>query len=137
MTISELIKLCSYQDVEKELKSHYLDVDTKEFRELYLTLERMTIKRTANKELFLCITARRIQDDGKDPAVDTFDEYDKDIYFDVSGYEKENEVLYSLSALSYEEFLQYSVDEDTLQKFSYESILAHALWEVTSYGFIK
>lgn len=76
-----------------------------------------------------------MQEDRKDPAVDVFDDSDKDIYFDVSGFEKETEVLYSISSLSYDEFLQYSIEENTLEKFAPESILAHALWEITSFGF--
>lgn len=135
MTVFNLIKLCPYQDVEKELKLYYNDVDTKGFRRLYLQLSKMTITKPINKEMYLCITARRMQDDGKDFAVDVFDEKDRDIYFDVSGFEKGIEVLYSISSLSYEEFLQYSLDEDTLEKFAPESILAHVLWEITSYGF--
>lgn len=135
MTISNLLKLCSYQDVEKELKLHYSYVDTKKFSKLYLHLTKMSVKKPINKNLYLCITARRIQNDGIDPAVDVFDEGDKDIYFDVSGFEKGTEILYSVSSLSYEEFLQYSIDEETLEKFTPESILAHALWEITSYGF--
>lgn len=135
MTISNLLKLCSYKDVEKKLKLHYSDVDTEKFSRLYLHLTEMAIKKPINKELYLCITVRRMQNDGKDSAVDEFDEGDKDIYFDVSGFEKGTEILYSISSLSYEEFLQYSIDKDTLEKFTPESILAHALWEITSYGF--
>lgn len=135
MTVLNLFKQCSYQDVEKELKSHYSDVDTEEFRRLYLYLSKMTIKNLSNKKLYLCITVRKMQDDGKDAVVDVFDKSDKDIYFDVSGFEKGMEALYSISSLSYEEFLQYSIDDHTLKKFAPESILAHALWEITSFGF--
>lgn len=135
MTVFNLLKMCSYQDIEKELMLHYSNVDTEEFRKLYFWLNEMTIKRTINKKLYLCITVRKIQDDGTDPAVDVYDENDKDIYFDVSGYEKGNEILHSIVSLSYEEFLQYYIDKDTLEKFTPESILAHALWEITSFGF--
>lgn len=135
MTILNLFKLCSYQDVERELTTHYSDVDTDNFRRLYLTLSKMKIKKVINKELYICITVRRIRDDGLDPAVDEYDEFDKNIYFDVSGFEKKADILYSISSLSYEEFIQYNIDEKTLEKFSPESILAHALWEITSFGF--
>ena len=135
MTILNLFNLCSYQDVERELLTHYSDVDTDNFRRLYLNLNKMKIKKVIDKELYICITVRRIQDDGLDLVLDEFDEFDKDIYFDVSGFEKGNDILYSISSLSYEEFLQYKIDEKTLERFSPEAILAHTLWEITSFGF--
>ena len=58
------------------------------------------IKRTINKDRYLCITVRKIEDDETDPAVEVFDEIDEDIYFDVSGYENGDEMLHSIVSLS-------------------------------------
>ena len=49
--------------------------------------------------------------------------------------EKNEEGLYSIASSSFEEYLQCSIKKSTLEKFLYESILAHTLWELTSYGF--
>lgn len=133
MKILDMLRSCSYQDVEKELQLHYQDFDAEEFGKLYRKLSQMTVKEPLEKEWYLGITVRRMTEDGTDPAVEVFDEKDKDIYFDVSGFEKDSEILYSVSALPYEELIQYSIDEDTLNKFTPEAILAHALWEITSY----
>lgn len=44
-------------------------------------------------------------------------------------------MLYFIASSPHEEFIQYIIDEDTLIKYIPESILAHALWELTCYGF--
>ena len=92
------------------------------------------MKEPLEKEWYLGITVRRMTEDGTDPAVEVFEEKDNNIYFDVSGFEKDSDMLYSVSSLPYEELIQYSIDEDTCDKFKPESILAHVLWEITSYG---
>lgn len=135
MTILDLIKKCPYQDVEKKLKYHYDDVKTKKFCKLYLDLSNMTINNVIDEDWYLRIAACRVEDDGTDYVVNVFDENDKDLYFGVSVYQKGNEKLYSIASSPHEEFLQYIIDEDTLKKYTPESILAHALWELTWYGY--
>lgn len=135
MTVSNLLKLCSYEDIEKKLTLHYNDVNTEEFRKLYLYLSEMTINNPMEEDFYICITAHKILDDENTLVVDLFDENDKEIYFDVSGYEIGNDILFSISSMSYREFLQSYIDKNTFKKFSPESILTHTLWEITSYGF--
>lgn len=135
MKIMDLLKLCHYEDVEKKIVLYYGDKELDECRKLYQSLKNMTIKKPLIKDLYIGITVRKQNEDGTDTAVDVYNENDPDIYFDVNGFEPDDEMLHSIAALSYEEFLQYGIGEETLLKFSYESILAHSLWEITSYGF--
>lgn len=135
MRIMDLLKLCSYENVERKIVLYYGDNELEEYRKLYQDLKNRIVKKHLRKNLYICITVRQTNDDGTDPAIDLFDENDTSIYFDVSGLEIGNEMLYSIASSSYEEFLQYLIEENTLEKFSYETILAHALWEITSYGF--
>lgn len=135
MKIIDLLKLCPYESVEKKIVLYYGDEDLEEYRKLYQHLQNMIIKNHLEKDLYICITVRQINDEGTDPAIDVFDENDKNIYFDVSGFEKNDEILQSITSSSFEDFLQYSIEKHTLERFPYESILAHALWELTSYGF--
>ena len=135
MTVSNLLKLCSYENIEKKLKLLYDDVNTEEFRKLYLYLSEMTINKPIEENFYISITAYKITDNENTLVVDLFDEDDKELYFDVSGYEIGKEILYSITTMSYEDFLQSHIDKNTYDKFSPESILAHALWEITSYGF--
>lgn len=64
MTILDLLKLCSYQDVEKELESHYSEVDTEKFRRLYVDLGKIEIKNLSTKSgtsALLSVECRRIE----------------------------------------------------------------------------
>lgn len=135
MKIMDLLNLCHYEDIEKKIVLYYGDKELDEYRKLYQSLKDMTIKNLLIKDLYIGITVRKQNEEGTDPAVDIYNENDPNIYFDVSGFQTDVEMLHSIAALSYEEFLQYGIEEDTLAKFSYESILAHSLWEITSYGF--
>lgn len=136
MTILDLIRKCSYQDVENKIKIHYnyKKSEMKKMRRLYLDLSNMPIRNILDEEWYLCIVAFRVEDED-DYAVDVFDEDDKDLYFDVSAYHKGEEMLYSIAASLHEEFLQYIIAENTLKKYTPETILAHALWELTAYGY--
>lgn len=127
MRIIDLVQMCRYEDVEKELKAHYDDFtkEKRKFRKLWSKLSTMTIKNVIDEEWYLYVFAGR----------DEFDEEDEEIYYDAGAYQKGDEMLYSLGATPHEEFLQYLVDEKTLEKFAPESILAHALWELTAYSF--
>lgn len=137
MKIQDLIKACPYQDVEKKILHHYNDIDTEKLRKTYAELSAMTIRNAEDEEWYLCVVACRVpEDDDEDPvAVDVFDEDDKDLCFDVSAYKKGDEMLYSITMSSFEEFLQFTVEERTRKRFTPASILAHALWELTCWSY--
>lgn len=135
MTILDLIRICPFQDVENELNAHYDDINIKKTRKLYSDLRSKIIENVIDEKWYLCITARRMQEDGADPAVEEFDEKDESIYFDVSAYRKGDDMLYSIASLPHEDFLQYIIEDKTLRKYAPKAILAHALWELTYYGY--
>lgn len=137
MTILDLISKCQFQDVENKIKIHYNYENSEMIKmsRLYLDLSNMPIEKIINEEWYLCIAACRVEEDGTDYVVDVFDEDDADLCYDVSAYHKGEEMLYSIASSSHEVFLQYIIDEDTLKKYTPETILAHALWELTSYGY--
>ena len=64
-----------------------------------------------------------------------FSENDTLLWFDVSGFINGDDEIYSIASSGYSEFLLYNISEETLEKFSYETILAHCFYEVTFYGF--
>jgi hypothetical protein len=76
------------------------------------------------------------KDDGNDDyyCPDSFDENDTELYFDVCGKDVEC-CGYSIVASSYEDWLSFYVDDNTLAKLSYSSIIAHCLLEMTFFGF--
>lgn len=65
----------------------------------------------------------------------TENDSDLDLYFDVSAYSYDNDTVFSISTVDKYEFLDYNISEDTLNNFSYASIMAHCLWEITSYSY--
>lgn len=51
-----------------------------------------------NGKWYLRIAACRVEENGTDYVVIVFAENDKDLYFGVSVYQKENEMLYSIAS---------------------------------------
>jgi|GEM_PF-669443 len=135
MKIIDILKLCDFENVEKQIIFHYGNDDLDKYRNLYRKLKNIKIEKNLTTNSYIGITVRQKNEDGTDPAIEASNKNDENIYFDVNGFETDDELLHSIAALSYEEFLQYGIEEETLSRFSYESILAHSLCEVTSYGF--
>ena len=107
MTILDLIKKCPYPEVEEKLKYHYDDYDevkAEKFRKLYLDLSNKIIKNVINDEWYLHIAAFRVEEDA-DYVVNVFDENDKELYFDVSVYQKGDDLLYSIASSPHEAIL--------------------------------
>ena len=80
---------------------------------------------------FLC----NEDDEDEDVRLTEFDEYDSNLYFDVSAFEENNEYAYSISATPYKELLGYEISDETRGLFTDASILAHVLWEATGYSY--
>lgn len=83
----------------------------------------------------IIINAYSSDDDEEPRWHDVFDENDSSLYFDVSAIKDNEDILYSISAADKLKFLEYSICDETLARFSGAAILAHCLWEITSYSF--
>ena len=136
MLIADLIKSGCFEDVNKKILLHYGDKDNDKFRHLFAELKRKSLLPIKMEPLTIFITACRETDDDS-IAVADFDEDDAGLYFDVSGYIEGEEILYSIASSPYGEFLGYNVDNETIKKFSPETILAHTIYEITAFGFDK
>ena len=80
---------------------------------------------------FLCSE----NDENEETRLTVFDEYDPNLYFDVSAFYENDEYAYSITATPYKELLGYEISNETRSLFSDASILAHVLWEATAYSF--
>ena len=76
--------------------------------------------------------------------VEVKDDFDEEIYVDVSGYltdEKKNTVgnavSYALEFTPWEEWLGMDIDKKSTQVFSESEIISHCLYEMTFYGFTQ
>lgn len=134
MIVKDLLIKSSYKKIESKIKLHYGENELPSYKKLYFKLLNLKIDSVLDTDLYIFINAYKETED-EDILVEIFNEDDTTLYFDVSGYELNESMIYSIAASSYSDFLQYKIDEKTLGKFSYESILAHCFYEVTAYGF--
>ena len=135
MKIREMLKNTDFNDVLNQIQKHYDDVDTEKIHDLYLKLKE-------NSNLIKCenysitINAYSVKNDNEAPILLTdFDENDTSLFFDVSAIKGNEDIVYSISTVNKIEFLDYDVSQSTLMNFSNAAILAHCLWEITSYSY--
>lgn len=77
----------------------------------------------------------RILDIAKSISGAASDEFAWFLGGDVSAYELSSKTIYSIASSPYADFLNYTIDEETLRRYSFPTILAHCFYEITSYGF--
>lgn len=136
MLVSDLIKSCCFEDVNAKILLHYGEKDNDKFRQLFDELKKMSSLPIKKENLTIFIKVFLETDEDSIP-ITYFNEDDVGLYFDVCGYIDGEEMIYSIASSPYDEFLGYSVDDDTMSKFTPETILAHAIYEITAYGFDK
>ncbi len=136
MTIANLIRNCSFEQVNEKILLHYGNKDNEKFRQLFNQLKKKSALPIKADSLTILIKVYHETEDDS-IYVAEFDEDDVTLYYDVSGFMEDEEMLYSIASSGYDEFLTYEVAEETLKNFSPESIIAHCLYEITAYGFEK
>ena len=132
MRIIDLINICSFKKIAQKIVLHYGSCDLIKYKELYEKLKEMELP--VSKDFCIYISAYQEKNDDY-ILVHDFNEDDTNLFFDVSGYKSKDSIVYSIAAASFTEFLQFQIDEDTLSKYSNETILAHCFYEITYYGF--
>ncbi len=136
MLIAELIKNCTFELVNQKILLHYGEKEIEDYRKLFLLLkEKFALPQTTGDLTIFIKTFIETDDDSI--YVSDFDENNPELFFDVCGHYDGDDLVYSIAASDYDEFLTYAVDEETLAKFLSENILAHCLYEITAYGFEK
>lgn len=129
MTIADLLKECPYEKIAEKFRLHYGGDKMRELKSLYNWLTIMEPSEMSGRSLYICINAY----DMEGMELKRFDENNPDVDFDVFAYEKKNKKeVYSIAATSYADFIGCIVDEDTLNRYSHENILAHCFLEITS-----
>ena len=132
MKIIDILKLCDYRKIEEKIKFYYGNDNLCEYEKLYNEL--MCRKTDSADDCGMYITIKAYLKE-TDMEVEDFSENDTSLWFDVSGFINDDDEIYSIASSGYSEFLLYDISEETLEKFSYETILAHCFYEVTFYGF--
>ncbi len=134
MKVKELLKTTEFNDVAEHIKLHYGDEHISEFNKLYSRLKNSNECIECEK-MSVIINAYSFDSDDEPKWTDVFDENDSSLHFDVSAIKENEDILYSISAVDKLKFLEYSICDETLALFSGAAILAHCLWEITSYSF--
>ncbi|MFJ6209216.1 DUF6557 family protein [Lysinibacillus sp. NPDC092081] len=135
-TLKDLVLLTPFDKVWEKIVLHYPNRIEENFRVLYEKLHIIDLKDNYSN-LFIYINAfENDENDENDEPVfqSSFDENNKSLYFDVSGRDDDH-IGYSLVGNSFNEWLNFYIDSDTLDSMSVESILAHCLWEMTYFGY--
>ena len=133
MKMKELFSQTDVEEVLTHIKLHYEEASLEDFRCLYKTLSEMSPKENTN-DMTIIINAFIVCDED-DIWVEDFNDGDDSLYYDVSAFSKNEDIVYSIVSSDYASFLGYYVDDSILSKLSAPSILAHCLWEITAYSF--
>ncbi|MFF2448332.1 DUF6557 family protein [Neobacillus sp. NPDC058068] len=139
-TLKDLVSTTPFDKVWEKIILHYSDRMEREikdiqndFRVLYEKLHNVELKDN-HSNMVIYINAFETDENDESVFQSSFDENNQNLYFDVSGRDDEH-IGYSLVGNNFNEWLNFYIDSDTLNSMSFESILAHCLWEMTYFGY--
>lgn len=122
-----------FGDVVKQITNHYGDEELTQYEKLYNRLKELVPNENLNNATLLIRVFKETDEDSI--LIDSFDENNAELNFDVSLKQDDEDILLSIASSSYADFLSYKVEEETIKKLSYPAMLAHSLWEITAYTF--
>lgn len=118
-------------DVLEKVSHFYGNKHTKEIGNLYTELKTLKPQKCSNI-LTIEINAYKEVND-QFIYVENFDENDDNLIFDVSAYSTADTETYSIETADKIDFLSYIISSETQRKYSKALILAHCLWDITSF----
>ncbi|MDE5884572.1 MAG: hypothetical protein K2H29_05780 [Oscillospiraceae bacterium] len=133
MIIYDLIQRASTEDVLNSIKLYYGTKHINEIKDFLINLKNTKLQVC---ELVLMITINAYKEvDDEVEYLETFDENDPNVIYDVIAYDNNSDELYSIEASKAEDFLNYKISTETEKKYSETAILAHCLWDITAFLF--
>lgn len=133
MSIKELLLTTKDKEILDAISLHYGEEEFIQYKKLIDKLRCMKIKKSKDNLTVFIKVYKEIDDEEIFLAGD-FDMMDNELIFDVSAYDEKEEV-YSIAGISFNDFLNLYVDEETMNRLPSSHILAHCLYEITSYSF--
>lgn len=133
MFIYEAILNTEFESVFRILKRNYSIENGYEYKNLYSQLQNMNPTNVGLLTIFVNV----YMESGEDSIlIENFNENDLSLYFDISAYKTEgDDCIYSIASIKYSDFLGCKIDKDTQRKMSLSTIIAHSLYEITTYSF--
>ena len=131
MIIYDLIIAVPLSDVLEKVSHFYGDEHINDISNLFVKLKNSKPKKCKNILTIEINAFKEVND--KFIYVDNFDENDDNMIFDVSAYSTTDNEIYSIESADKIDFLSYIISSETQRKYSKTSILAHCLWDITSF----
>ena len=118
MKLYDILQQTMWLDVEKSIKIHYPEVkQIKKYKKVYFKLLELEPIIDENNDIQIII-------------------HYNDLWFEVLGYSKKNNVLYGLEYVRWEDWLGFEVHPDVLN-LPAPDVVAHCLVEMTYAGFTQ
>lgn len=137
LAVRDIVNYVKWRDVKRAIK-YYYPTDHNNYEKLFYKIGKMPRFKTEPGET-LVITG------GLWMEGDWFEKYgqkflndmitgDESQYYSVNLKKAGEEFTYSMSFIKWKKFVNYPIDFDTLNHFTFIDIIAHVLWEMTYYG---
>ena len=130
---NDLIIMVSLNDVLEKVSHFYGNEHTDDIGNLYIELRNLKPQKCKNILTIEINAFKEVND--QFVYVDNFDENDDNLIFDVVAYSANDTEIYSIESADKIDFLSYIISFDTQRKYSKASILAHCLWDITSFSY--
>ena len=131
LKMKDLFLQTQFEEVANQLQLHYENAPIKRFEQLFNAMLKMKPTDNIHKQ----IEIRAVEEIEEEPRIiDVFDEHNTELFFDVDVTEQNNDEAYSIIGLNYSDYLGCEIEEHTREKFSNAAIIAHSLWELTSFN---
>lgn len=121
MRLKDVFEQSSFEDVYECLIRHYKECREIEREKVYKGFSQVQGMTMAPCDDSFILVISNYRNDGIE-------------YYDVSGYCKNDNQLYSLVFEDWEKWICYPVDTEVMRYLSFSEIAAHCLWEMTWQG---
>ncbi|NHK30025.1 MAG: hypothetical protein FK730_01650 [Asgard group archaeon] len=127
MILKELVKKFDWNSLEKRMEELYprMKENLSKFENVLDTLKKMDAQKPEENITII------IEDFSKER------EGEEITWFEVTGFDPENEYYYGISMMPWEKWLGMEINPDSIKNYSLEDLLVHILWEITYYGFTQ
>lgn len=133
MNIRELLQTTKDREILDAIRMHYGDEDSIQYKKLIDRLRRMKFEKS-KENLTVFIKVYKEIENEEIFSAEGVDQPDSELIFDVSAYDGKD-IVYSIASISFNDFLNLYVDSETMDRLPSSHILAHCLYEITSYSF--
>jgi hypothetical protein len=129
-SVKDIIMHTDYESVSSELKIHYGEKHIQKLKTVYTELRNVESSNNTNNMILFIRVLKENENGEEDIVIQDFDNNDCRLMFDVCGEDDQYGGLYSIASSVYDDLLGYSVDNSTIERFTYSQIIAHILWEI-------